>query len=127
MRHDAEENKERLIGRERGPVPAHRGVAAHPNDRGLQAGPLADSRGPEPGDEVDGLANTGGAFGFSTAGHWWGRPAAKCTWLAHYALGRELAGRIRIYADDGQLRSQQERSGGLPRPGGPSTRRWAST
>ena len=127
MRHDAEEIQERLIGLEWDSVPAHRGVAAHPNDRGLQAGTLADSRGPEPGDEVDGHANTGGTFGHSTAGHWWGRPAARRTRLAHYALGRELAGRIRSYADDGQLRSQQERSGGLPRPGGPSTRRWAST
>ena len=71
---------------------------------------------------MDGHANTGGIFGFSTAGHWWGRPAAKRTWLAHYALGRELVGRIRIYVDDGQLRSQQERSGGLPRPRGLSLR-----
>ena len=116
MRHDAGEIQERLIGLEWDPVPALRGVAAHPNDRGLQAGTLADSRGPEPGDEVDGHVNIGGTFGFSTAGHWWGRLAARRSWLAHYALGRELAARIGIHADDGRLRTQQERSGVVLRP-----------
>ena len=98
---DAEDGQEKLLGLVWGFGSAHRMVAVHPSDWGLQACTLADLRGKEPGDDVEVFVNTVGAFGFSTAGHWWGRLAAMLIRLAHYALGRELAGRILIFADDG--------------------------
>lgn len=98
---DAEECEERLLGLVWDFVSAHRIVAVHPSDWGLQACTLADRRGKELGGDVEVFVNTVGTFGFSTAGHWWGRLAAMLIRLAHYAWGRELAGRIMIFADDG--------------------------
>lgn len=52
---------------------------------------------------MEDFVNMLGIFGFSTAGHWWGRLAAMLIRLVHYALGRELPGRILIFDDDGGL------------------------
>ena len=46
--------------------------------------------------------NKVGTFGFSSAGHWWGRLAGMLGRGAHYLLGHELACWMLIFADDGK-------------------------
>lgn len=50
---------------------AHRVAQVHPDDWGLQARTFADLRNKAPDDNVEVCVNIVGAFGFSTAGHWW--------------------------------------------------------
>ena len=101
MLKDAEDENEKLLGLVWDFTSAHQAVAAHEDDWGLQACTLADLRGKVLGDDVDVYLNTVGAFGFSTAGHWWGRLAAMLITVGHYILGHTLAGRIMIFVDDG--------------------------
>ena len=81
---------------------AHRVCQVHPVDWGLQACTLTDLRGETPSDSVPLYLNTVGTFGFSTAGHWWGRLAAMLIRACHYFLGHLYMSRLMIFADDGK-------------------------
>ncbi len=82
---------------------AHRIVQVHPDDWGLQACTLADLRGVTPVADTPVVLNTVVTFGFSTAGHWWGRLAAMTTRGAHYALGSGLKAWLLLFEDDGKM------------------------
>ena len=56
---------------------AHRVCQVYPDDWGLKTCTLTDLRGTELADDVPVFLNTAGTFGFSTAGHWWGRSCKK--------------------------------------------------
>lgn len=102
MMKDAEDAEHKTLGLVWDFTSAHRVIAVHPEDWGLQACTLADLRGIDPEDDVEVYLNTVGTFGFSTAGHWWGRLAAMLIRAGHYFLGHSLACRAMIFADDGK-------------------------
>lgn len=99
---DAERLSERNVGLVWDFASSHRIVLVHPEDWGLQACTLVDLKGKEPSDSVEVYLNTVGTFGFSTAGHWWGRLAAAVVRASHYFLGPSLTMRIMLFADDGK-------------------------
>ena len=101
MMKDAEDDNERSLGLVWDFTAAHRVVAVHKSDWGLQACTLADLRGKIPEDNEELYLNTVGTFGFSTAGHWWGRLAAALIRAGHYFLHHALSCRIMLFADDG--------------------------
>ena len=69
---------------------AHRIVQAHPDDRGLQACTLAESRGCTPSADAEISLNTVATFDFATPGNRVGRPAALIMRGAHYTLRHSL-------------------------------------
>lgn len=81
---------------------AHRVCQVHPSEWGSKACTPADLRGSTPSDGVAPYLNTVGTFGFSTAGHWWGRLAAMLTRACRYFLGVHYKVRMMIFADDGK-------------------------
>ena len=63
---DAEDHADKSLGLVWDFTSAHRIVAVHEDDWGLQACTLADLRGREIGEDTDVYLNTVGTFGFST-------------------------------------------------------------